>query len=66
MQIPILLAIFEYGIILAMKKFWPNEVPIELKGTIFRKDVFYKYVDLGTFIISTVFLIIFNKMYWFA
>ena len=57
-QIPILIAILEYGLILAMKKFWP--VQKELKETILRK------IDLFTFFLSASFLFTFISIYWFA
>ena len=57
-QIPILIAILEYGVILATKKFWP--VQKELKETILRK------IDLFTFFLSASFLFTFISIYWFA
>ena len=57
-QIPILIAILEYGVILAMKKFWP--VQKELKETILRK------IDLFTFFLSASFLFTFISIYWLA
>ena len=53
-QIPTLVAILEYGTILAMKKFSPHQDENVLKRT-----------DLGTFILSAFYLIIFNCIYWF-
>ena len=64
MQIPILLAVMEYGIILAMKKFSSTDI-IELKGITMNKEILYKYMDLATFALSITYFIIFNGFYWF-
>ena len=55
MQVPILLAILEYGILLAVKKFWPANGEIKLKN-----------VDFYTFVLSGTYLLIFNGFYWFG
>ena len=55
MQIPILVAILEYGTVLSMKKFWTKEGNIE---------IILKLVDLFTFIASAFYLIVFNLCYW--
>ena len=54
-QIPILVAILEYGIILALRKVWQS------------KDYkFFSVVDLCTFCLSVAYLIIFNGIYWLS
>ena len=55
MQIPILVAILEYGIVLSMKKFWTKQ------GS---NEMILKQIDLLTFIASTFYLIVFNLCYW--
>ena len=51
-QAPIFLAILEYGILLGIKKFWPN------------KESVFKNVDLSMMILSTVYLLVLNGFYW--
>ena len=77
-QIPILIGIFEYGIILAMKKSQLEKETFIIKignGTnvlnktmIADKDVgwinFDKLVDKWTFILSLIFIVTFNLIYW--
>ena len=54
-QMPILVAILEYGMILALKKAWQS------------KDYkIFSVVDLCTFCLSVVYLIIFNGIFWLA
>ena len=53
-QSPILVAILEYGIILAIMKFQPG------------KKMYFKNVDFGVFILSTTYLVLFNGFYWLA
>ena len=78
-QIPILLAIVEYGILLTMKrvnkkKTEPNKIQVLYNGsqtTIRERKVLDvekigKIMDLWTFIISLSFIIIFNIVYWSA
>ena len=55
MQIPILFAILQYGMILTMKKYWPNQ-----------KKIKPNIIDLGTFFVSVSYLLLFNLIYWFA
>ena len=55
MQAPILLAVLEYGGLLAMKKFWPKQ-----------REELFKYVDLCTFFVSIIYLLTFNAWYWFS
>ena len=78
-QIPILLAIVEYGILLTIKRVYKKEsdqnkiqvVHIGQQTTIREKkvldlDKIGKTMDLWTFIISLSFMIIFNIVYWCA
>jgi hypothetical protein len=53
-QAPIFLAILEYGILLGIKKFWPD------------KELVFKNVDLSMLILSTIYLLVFNSFYWLA
>ena len=55
MQIPILVAILEYGTVLSMKKFLTKEG---------NNENILKHVDLLTFIASAFYLIVFNLCYW--
>ena len=57
-QIPILIGILEYGIILALKKFWPTQK--ELNETVLKK------IDLCTFFLSAIYLVTFISAYLFA
>ena len=52
-QIPILLGILEYGIILAMKKYHNGEL-----------NCLDKTIDKWAFIVSLLFIMIFNTTYW--
>ena len=54
-QIPILVAILEYGTVLSMKKFWTKEG---------NNERILKNMDLLTFIASAFYLIVFNLCYW--
>ena len=77
-QVPILIGIFEYGIILAMKKSQleketftikiGNGANVLSKTMIADKDVdwinFDKLVDKWTFILSLIFILTFNAIYW--
>ena len=79
-QIPILLAIVEYGILLTMKRVNKKKTPDQNKiqvlyngsqTTIREKKIMDvekigKTMDLWTFIISLSFIIIFNIVYWSA
>ena len=66
-QTSILLAILEYGTVLALKKFWQ---PVDFLVQIYKKkmtiDEFYKMMDLFTFILSFMYLALFNVYFWFA
>ena len=53
-QAPIFLAILEYGILLGIKKFWPD------------KELVFKKMNLSMFILSTIYLLVFNGFYWLA
>ena len=79
-QIPILLAIVEYGILLTMKRVNKKKTPDQNKIQVMyngsqttireRKimdvDKIGKTMDLWTFITSLSFIIIFNIVYWSA
>ena len=79
-QIPILLAIVEYGILLTMKRVNQKKTPDQNKiqvlyngsqTTIRERKIMDvekigKTMDLWTFIISLSFIIIFNIVYWSA
>ena len=79
-QIPILLAIVEYGILLTMKRVNKKKTPDQNKiqvlyngsqTTIRERKIMDvekigKTMDLWTFIISLSFIIIFNIVYWSA
>ena len=55
MQVPIVLAILEYAVLLTLKKFWPNTM----------EKLRLDYVDCITFIFSACYLIIFTGSYWY-
>ena len=71
-QIPILLGIFEYGIILAMKKYQSGQGTsvMSMKMVHHEKDekidwnVLSKTLDKWTFIGASVFIVTFNIIYW--
>ena len=74
-QVPILVGIFEYGIVLAMKKYQachPTKIikvgPGEIRGNFEPYDMYLvsKKVDKWTFLGSLVFIIMFNMIYWCA
>ena len=52
-QVPILLAIFEYGVLLAMKKFRAKQ-----------QEELFKFIDLCTLCVSIIYLLTFNALYW--
>ena len=56
MQTPVLLAIIEYGIVLGLKKIW--------KWKTFDQNVAFQYCDNASFVVSVVFQIVFNAIYW--
>ena len=64
-QAPILLAVLEYGVLLAMKKFWKQQ-EFGVKGIKMTKEDMFKYMDLCAFCVSLVYLLTFNALYWFA
>ena len=64
-QAPVLLAVLEYGCLLAAKKFWPKR-ELGLKGINLTKEELFRYVDLCTFCVSIIYLLTFNVLYWFA
>lgn len=55
-HIPMLVAIFEYGILLAIKKYWKIEKQDAIK--------LCQKVDMITFAASLSFIILFNIVYW--
>ena len=74
-QIPILVGIFEYGIILAMKKYQACKSAkiikvgaSEVRDNIKPYDMYLvsKQVDKWTFLGALVFIIMFNMIYWCA
>ena len=77
-QIPILLGIFEYAILLALKKYWQGNfkktVIVSSQGSAKRmpsNDIISNWEDLErridkcTFVSALLFIIIFNIFYWF-
>ena len=64
MQIPILVAILEYGILLSMKKFW-TKGGNQLEDGGGNYETIMKHMDLFTFIASAFYLVVFNVCYWF-
>ena len=74
-QIPILLALFEYGAILAMKKYdlrnWRQKpIKVSQAGQFKRTNVDYdelaKSMDKITLFFSFGFIVLFNIVYWTA
>ena len=69
-QIPILLAVFEYGIILALRKQDKRITSIPKMSKIApstkNKNDFERKLDKWTFIGSSVFIVVFNILYWSA
>ena len=70
-QIPILVGIFEYGIILAMKKYQTGQGTSVTTNGVHRQrtekydwNVLSKTLDKWTFIGSSVFIVTFNIIYW--
>ena len=72
-QVPILVGIFEYGIVLAMKKYQACHStkiikvgPEEVMDTIKLYDMYLvsKNVDKWTFLGSLAFILMFNMIYW--
>ena len=70
-QLPIILAVFEYGIILAMRKqdqgtSRSNVIKVTkvMPLTIKQKNEFEKLLDKWTFFGCFLFIIIFNLVYW--
>ena len=71
-QVPILVGIFEYGIVLAMKKYQACHStkiikvgPCEVKHCNYM-NIVSKKVDKWTFLGSLFFIMIFNIIYWCA
>ena len=60
MQVPILIAIFEYGVLLAMKKFLGET--LEEKNLIPEK--LFRKVDLLFFIVCSVYFVLFTSCYF--
>ena len=70
-QLPIILAVFEYGIILAMRKqdqktLRSNVIKVTkvMPPTIKQKNEFEKQLDKWTFFGCFLFIILFNLVYW--
>ena len=59
-QVPILMAVLEYGVLLAITKFWQPNNPVNLAKGI----NIYKAIDFFTFIASLMFIASFNIFYW--
>ena len=57
-QLPIIIAIHEYGILLAISKYFD--------GCVFGKQVNTKQIDLVCFILTLVFMVLFDATYWFV
>ena len=64
-QAPVLLAVLEYGVLLAMKKFLKQQ-EFGVKGINMTKEEIFKYMDLCTFCVSIIYLVTFNALYWFV
>ena len=68
-QIPILLAIAEYGIVLAMLKYSKkkdNAVEKFTKENKIDLHELLKRIDLGTFAFSLTFIVLFNVIFWIS
>ena len=71
-QIPILVGIFEYGIILAMKKYHTTSKGTSITINVGHHEMKEKYdwnvvsktLDKWTFLGASVFIMIFNIIYW--
>ena len=64
MQAPILLAILEYGIVLALKMYWHGKSEVSLGEYKFNLAEVFKTLDVFTFLSATVVLSLFNIFYW--
>ena len=64
MQIPILLAICEYGIVLAMKTISKSKAEVTLGGNKLKLVELYHSLDIFTFLLSAVILTVINIVYW--
>ena len=77
-QIPILLGIFEYAILLTLKKYWQGKVKkaviISSEGSVkgipnndnkSNWEDLERRIDKCTFVSALLFIIIFNVVYWF-
>ena len=63
-QVPILLAIAEYGMVLAMLKY-RNPAKVEKFGAQeMDLNKVIKIIDLATFAISLTFIVLFNAIFW--
>ena len=60
MQFPILIAIFEYGILLASKKFLYQTI----EGKNFNPEKLFKNTDLFFFLICSIYFVIFTLWYF--
>ena len=59
-QVPVLLAIAEYGMILFIMKVAQKDALIQ--GM--KMEMVYKWIDLCSFTVTLVYLILFNIVYW--
>ena len=62
MQVPILIAIFEYGVLLAMKKFLGET----LEGKNLNPEKLFRKIDLLFFIICSVYFVLFTLWYFIS
>ena len=64
MQAPILLAILEYGFVLAMKMGWKSTSEVYAMGNKFSLSDLFNVLDIFTFVFSSLILSGFNIFYW--
>ena len=65
-QIPILLALFEYGFILYLKRktLITENQTINLEETVENLDDKIRKLDYGTMVFSFIYLVVFVSLYW--
>ena len=62
----ILLAVLEYGVVLAMSMVWkPAMSDFKLMGKIVDVPGLFKIIDFSTFLVSLIIFVIFNISYWY-
>ena len=62
----ILLAVLEYGVVLAMSMVWkPAMSDFKFMGKIVDAPGLFKIIDFSTFLVSLVIFVIFNIIYWY-